>query len=169
MVRDSDSNKKDDVKKESDLKKFLKKRSFIYLLCAVVFVVFFVPDMIPSDDLENKITLNLESDEQKDVWQFVKSYQGKDNDGFNLYDIILTQIKNAYPTENILKHNDTILKISVVDIQKQNNVGFYEVNFTFHTYDDIREYIWHVNIVTEEIIPVNTDARKMLNIVDNYD
>jgi|TARA_B100001105_G_scaffold252149_1_gene243151 hypothetical protein len=169
MVRDSDSNKKEGTKKESALKKFLKKRSFIYLLCTVVFVVFFVPDMIPSDDLEKKIILNLESDGQKDAWQFVKSYQGKDDNGSNLYDIILTQIKNAYPTENILKHNDTILKISVADIQKQNNVGFYEVNFTFQTYDKIREYIWNVNIVTEEIIPVNTGARKMLNIVDNYD
>ena len=88
MVRDSDSNKKEGTKKESALKKFLKKRSFIYLLCTVVFVVFFVPDMIPSDDLEKKIILNLESDGQKDAWQFVKSYQGKDDNGSNLYDII---------------------------------------------------------------------------------
>ena len=46
MVEDSNLGKNDkNVKKESDLKKFLKKRSFIYLMCAVVFVVFFVPDI----------------------------------------------------------------------------------------------------------------------------
>ena len=44
MVEDSKPDKDDkNVKKESDLKKFLKKRSFLYLMCAVVFVVFFVP------------------------------------------------------------------------------------------------------------------------------
>ena len=44
MVEHSRSDKDDNkVKKESDLKKFLKKRSFLYLMCAVVFVVFFVP------------------------------------------------------------------------------------------------------------------------------
>ena len=34
---ESDEDKK--IKKESDLKKFLKKRSFLYLMCAVAFVV----------------------------------------------------------------------------------------------------------------------------------
>ena len=53
MVEDSKLGKNDkNTKKESDLKKFLKKRSFIYLMCAVVFVVFFVPDMIQPSDLE---------------------------------------------------------------------------------------------------------------------
>jgi hypothetical protein len=30
-------------------------------------------------------------------------------------------------------------------------------------------YIWNVNIETEEIIPVNDGARKMINIVEFYD
>tara|TARA_B100000586_G_scaffold5914_1_gene4073 strand:+ start:445 stop:957 length:513 start_codon:yes stop_codon:yes gene_type:complete len=162
---DKDDNK---VKKESDLKKFLKKRSFIYLMCAVVFVVFFVPDMIAPSDLENKLVENLESDEQNIAWDIIKSYRGIDNNGSNLFDTIITQVQNAYPTEQILKHNDTILEISVLDIQKQNGAGFYEVNFTFKTYNDIKEYVWNVNIETEEIIPTNDGARKMINIVDYY-
>ena len=53
MARDSNSDKKNnDPEKESDLKKFLKKRSFIYLMCAVAFVVIVVPDMIAPSDLE---------------------------------------------------------------------------------------------------------------------
>ncbi|SVC46972.1 uncharacterized protein METZ01_LOCUS299826, partial [marine metagenome] len=60
MVEHSRSDKDDNkVKKESDLKKFLKKRSFLYLMCAVVFVVFFVPDMIAPSDLEKKLVENL--------------------------------------------------------------------------------------------------------------
>ena len=168
MVEDSKQGKDDkNVKKESDLKKFLKKRSFLYLMCAVVFVVFFVPDMIaPSDHAVDCVSDN---NEQNLAWNILKSYKGSDDSGFNLFDTIITQIENAYPNEKIFKHNDTTLECFVLDIQEQKGVGFYEVNFTFQTYDDVRVYIWNVNIETEEIIPVNDGARKMINIVEFYD
>ena len=170
MVEDSKSDKDSKkVKKESDLKKFLKKRSFIYLMATVVFIVFFVPGMIEPSDLEKKLTENFESNEQKIAWDIIKLYKGADDEGSNLFDTIITQIENAYSNEKILKHNDTFLEISVQDIQEQKGVGFYEVNFTFQTYDDVRKYIWNVNIETEEIIPVNDGARKMINIVEFYD
>ena len=170
MVEDSKPGKDDkDVKKESDLKKFLKKRSFLYLMCAVVFVVFFVPDMIAPSDLEKKLVENLGSDEQNIAWNIIKSYKGSNESGYNLFDTIIIQTENAYPNEKILKHNDTILEISAVNIEEENGVGFYEVHFTFQTYDDVREYIWNVNIETEEIIPINDGARKMMNIVNFYD
>ena len=47
--------------------------------------------------------------------------------------------------------------------------AFYEVNFTFKTYNAMENYIWNVNIETEEIIPISDGARKMMNIVDFYD
>ena len=170
MVEDSKSDKDGKkVKKESDLKKFLKKRSFIYLMATVVFIVFFVPGMIEPSDLEKKLAENFESNEQKIAWDIIKLYKGADDNGSNLFDTIITQIENAYSNEKILKHNDTFLEISVQDIQEQKGVGFYEVNFTFQTYDDVRKYIWNVNIETEEIVPISDGARKMLNIVDNYD
>ena len=170
MTRDSDSDKgNNNNKKESDLTKFLKKRSFIYLMCAVVFVVFFVPEMIQPSDLENKTILNLDDDKQKTAWEIIKSYKGTDNEGSDLFDMLVLQIENAYVTEEILEHKDTKLEISVSDIQDQKGVGFYEVHLTVKTHDNVREYIWNVNIDTEEIIPANNGAKKMLNIVDNYD
>ena len=170
MVEDSKSDKDSKkVKKESDLKKFLKKRSFIYLMATIVFIVFFVPGMIEPSDLEKKLTENFESNEQKIAWDIIKLYKGADDEGSNLFDTIITQIENAYFNEKILKHNDTVLEISVQDIQEQKGVGFYEVNFTFQTYDDVRKYIRNVNIETEEIIPINDGARKMINIVEYYD
>ena len=170
MIEDSKPDKDDkNVKKESDLKKFLKKRSFLYLMCAVVFVVFFVPDMIAPSDLEKKLVENLGSDEQNIAWNVVKSYKGSDDSGYNLFDTMITQIENAYPNEKILKHNDTMLEVFVLHMQEQNGVTFYEVHFTFQTYNVVQEYIWNVNIETEEIIPLNDGARKMMNIVDFYD
>jgi len=164
---ESDEDKK--IKKESDLKKFLKKRSFLYLMCAVAFVVIVVPDMIAPSDLDKKLVENLVSDEQNTAWNIVKSYKGADDDGFNLFDTMITQIENAYPNEKILKHNDTMLTVSVEEAARSAGHAFYEVHFTFKTYNAVHEYIWNVNIETEEIIPLNDGARKMMNIVEFYD
>ena len=171
MVEERKDKREEDkkIKKESALKKFLKKRSFIYLMAAVFFVVFIVPDMMAPSDLEKKLTVDFGSDEQNIAWNIIKSYNGADDEGFNLFDTIITQTENAYPNEKILQHRDTMLEISVLDIQEQKDVGFYEVKFTFQTYDDVREYIWNVNIETEEIISINDGARKMMNIIDFYD
>ena len=164
---ESDEDKK--TKKESALKKFLKKRSFLYLMCAVAFVVIVVPDMIAPSDLDIKLVENLISDEQNTAWHIVKSYKGADDDGFNLFDTMITQIENAYPNEKILKHNDTMLTVSVEEAARSAGHVFYEVNFTFKTYNVMEKYIWNVNIETEEIIPISDGARKMMNIVDFYD
>jgi len=171
MVKERKDESKDDKKpkKESDLKKFLNKRSFIYLSAAVFFVVFIVPDMIAPSDLEKKLVENLESDEQNIAWSIVKSYRGSDDSGNNLFDAIITQKENAYPTEKILKHNDTMLEVSVLDMQEQKGASFYDVHFTFQTYNAVQEYIWNVNIETEEIIPLNDGAKKMMDIVEFYD
>jgi len=171
MVEERKDKREEDkkIKKESALKKFLKKRSFIYLMAAVFFVVFIVPDMIAPSDLEKKLVENLESDEQNIAWNIVKSYRGPDDSGYNLFDAIITQRENAYPTEKILKHNDTMLEVSVLDMQEQKGASFYEVHFTFQTYNAVQEYIWNVNIETEEIIPLNDGAKKMMDIVEFYD
>ena len=125
--------------------------------------------MYDTSGLENIQTKEFDISEQKIAWNIIKSYKGADDEGSNLFDTIITQTENAYPNEKILKHNDTILEISVQDIREQKGVGFYEVNFTFQTYDDVRKYIWNVNIETEEIIPINDGARKMIDIVEYYD
>jgi len=83
--------------------------------------------------------------------------------------MLTLQIEKAYDSEEILKHKDTKLEISASDIQDQKGAGFYEVHLTVRTHDNVREYIWNVNIDTEEIASANNGAKKMLNIVDNYD
>ena len=171
MVKERKDESEDDkkIEKESDLKKFLKKRSFIYLMCAVAFVVIVVPDMIAPSDLEKSLVENLETNEQNIAWNIVKSYQGHDNSGYNLYDTIITQIENAYPNENILGHRDTSIEISAVDMQEKVGDDIYQIHFSFETYDDNRDYVWQVNIQTNEIFPINNGAKKMMDIVEFYD
>ena len=187
MVKERKDEAKDDKKpkKESDLKKFLNKRSFIYLSAAVFFGVFIVPDMIAQNDvgvvvwvipstapempLLEKLPVSELTDEQNTAWNIIKSYKGTDDDGFSLFDAIKTQKENAYPSEQILKHNDTMLTVSVEEDAISAGHAFYKVHFTFQTYNDVQEYIWNVNIETEEIIPLNDGAKKMMDIVEFYD
>ena len=163
---ESEEDKK--IKKESDLKKFLKKRSFLYLMCAVVFVVFFVPDMLAPSELEQKTTESLDNDEEKYAWNIVKSYKGTDDKGSTLGEILLIQIENAYPNEKILEHHDTVIEISATNVQGEIADYVYQIHFSFKTYDNDRNYVWHVNIQTDEIFPINDGARKMMNIVESY-
>ena len=82
---------------------------------------------------------------------------------------IIIQIENAYPNENILGHHDTSIEISAVDMQEKVGDDIYRINFSFETYDDNRDYVWQVNIQTNEIFPINNGAKKMMDIVEFYD
>lgn len=172
MVKERKDEPKDDKKpkKESDLKKFLNKRSFIYLSAAVFFVVFIVPDMMAPNALEKILIENLESDEQNIAWNIVKSYRGTDGMGSTLGEILLIQIENAYPNEKIFEHRDTIIEISAIPGPEfEIDDGIYQVTFSFKTYDNDRDYVWNVAIQTDEIFPINDGAKKMMDIVEFYD
>ena len=173
MVKEQKDKSEDDkkIKKESDLKKFLKKRSFLYLMCAVVFVVFFVPDMIAPSDLENKLVENLVDERGDKAWNIVKSYRGPDDSGYNLFEAIITQTENAYPNEQILKHNDTVLEVSAGPAGSPQNIyEYYMVTFIFQTYDDHREYVWMVDMKDQTILTaLNDDTQRMMDIVELYD
>ena len=172
MVKERKDESKDDKKpkKESDLKKFLNKRSFIYLSAAVFFVVFIVPDMMAPSALEKILVENLESDEQNIAWNIVKSYRGTDGMGSTLGEILLIQIENTYPNEKIFEHRDTIIEISAIPGPEfEIDDGIYQVTFSFKTYDNDRDYVWNVAIQTDEIFPMNDGAKKMMDIADFYD
>ena len=172
MAKERRDKSEDDkkIKKESDLKKFLKKRSFLYLMCAVVFVVFFVPDMIAPSDLENKLVENLVDERGDKAWNIVKSYRGPDDSGYNLFEAIITTNENRYPNEQIQKHNDTVLEVSAYPAGSPPYVlEYYMVTFTFQTYDAYREYVWLVHMETQEITPASADAKKMMDLVELYD
>ena len=62
-----------------------------------------------------------------------------------------------------------MLEVSVLDMQEQKGDSFYEVHFTFQTYNAVQDYIWNVNIETKKIIPLNDGAKKMMDIVELYD
>ena len=172
MVKERKDESKDDKKpkKESDLRKFLNKRSFIYLMAAVFFVVFIVPDMMAPSALEKILVENLESDEQNIAWNIVKSYRGTDGMGSTLGEILLIQIENTYPNEKIFEHRDTIIEISAIPGPEfEIDEGIYQVTFSFKTYDNDRDYVWNVAIQTDEIFPMNDGAKKMMDIADFYD
>ena len=56
-----------------------------------------------------------------------------------------------------------------MDVQEKVGDGVYQINFSFVTYNDNRDYVWQVNIQTNEIFPINNGAKKMMDIVELYD
>ena len=140
-------------------------------MCAVVFVVFFVPDMIAPSDLENKLVENLVDERGDKAWNIVKSYRGPDDSGYNLFEAIITQTENAYPNKQILKHNDTMLEVSAGPAGSPQNIyEYYMVTFIFQTYDDHREYVWMVDMKDQTILTaLNDDTQRMMDIVELYD
>ena len=62
-----------------------------------------------------------------------------------------------------------MLTVSAEEAARSAGHAFYEVHFTFKTYNAVHEYIWNVNIETEEIIPLNDGAKKMMDFVEFYD
>ena len=206
MVEERKDKREDDKKpkKESDLKKFLNKRSFIYLSAAVFFVVFFVPDMIAPGDMERIITDDcgkgtaplhpsvLSADEEIVACDMVKSYRGVDDDGANLFDVIILQNEKAFDSskvnhgEKFLEHNETTIRISAwLERTLVGNScspylrchdgynysdGVYNVIILVNTYAyEAQQYLWLVDVKTGEISPDNKNAKKMMDIVDFYD
>ena len=140
-------------------------------MCTVAFVVIVVPDMIAPSDLENKLVENLVDERGDKAWNIVKSYRGPDDSGYNLFEAIITQIENAYPNEQILKHNDTVLEVSAGPAGSPQNIyEYYMVTFIFQTYDDHREYVWMVDMKDQTILTaLNDDTQRMMDIVELYD
>ena len=158
---------KEKPKKKSDLKAFLKKRSFIYIGLLVLFLMFLIPDLTSQSDLENKLANHLEG-EPKQAVDLLKSYKGSNEKGLSIIEALSRQIDNSYPSEKILEHQETQVNFDAILKEEQNGHMIFEVNFSFDTYKENLEYVWNVNIITGEIQAVNSNARKILDIVDFY-
>ena len=169
MGKHSKSN--DDKKKPEENKPdqnkfsgFIKKRAPIYAVLIAVFIIFLIPELTQRD-LESVTSSELTGNDNLAV-DLVKSYDGPNDKGLKLFDALSDQIKDDYPNEKIFEHKDTKAEFFVIEKSEQQ---VYEVHFTFFSHKENREYIWNVNIATDEVIPENPDAKKITNIVNYYD
>ena len=156
--------KKDGVKKESDLMKFLKKRSFIYIGIIVFTIGMFGSGYLTTDLIDK--SFDALSDEDRKIAKQVTSYKGTDDDGRTMLETIRYNINDKYSNEKIFGKKDTSVSLQVIDGAKSN---LHEVHFSFITHKENSEYIWQLDTDSGEITALNKKAKTILNTVDNYD
>ena len=94
----------------------------------------------------------------------ILSYNGLNNSGMTIMNVLEEEITTKYPDEKIFDSEITLLKL---DFQKSSD-SLHEVSFLFMINEEILTYTWNVNSDTGEISSVNQEAKRILDIVDYY-
>lgn len=160
MVRDS--KKKDEKPKESEFKKFVKKRAPIYLGVIALLIVFVVPELTKSS-LENSFPNNL-NDEESQALDMLMLYKGPNDKGLSVKDAIKNKINEEYPNEKIYDNKKTIIDLSVTKNEQE-----YLVLLNFQSYKGELNYEWSVNIGTGDVKGNNSEAKHIIDLVNFYD
>ena len=161
-----DNKKKEEKPKKSDFKAFLKKRAPIYLGIIAILIIFVIPELT-KNDLQSSFPDNL-TDEQKQIVEFLMSYNGPNEKGLTIMNAITEQIAAEYPDEKIYDNKKT--KVDLVVSKSDESVEkIYKVILTFESYKGKIEYVWNVNLNTKEIEAKSSSAKHVIDIVNYYD
>ena len=161
MVKDS--KKKKDKPKESEFKKFVKKRAPIYLGVIALIVVFVVPELTKGD-LQSSFPEDL-TEQEKQVLDTVMSYKGPNEKGLSVLDAISDKIKEDYPNEKIYDNKKTSVDLVITSIDTNES----RVVLDFKSYKGELKYDWNVNLETGEIKGNNPEGKHIIDLVDFYD
>ena len=158
MVKDKEPRKK------QSFKEFLKKRAPIYLGLIGLFVIFVVPELTQSN-LEKFYPENL-SQNQEQALKTVMSYNGPNQKGLTVIDALKQQIDDDYSDEKIYDKKDTKISFNVNPTENENS---FDVTLIFDTYKESKEFVWNVNLKSNDIKAESLDAKHILDIVNYYD
>ena len=145
---------------------FLKKRAPIYLGLIGIFFLFAYPALIEKN-LESHIPTDL-TESQKTMVDSVLSYNGLNNSGMTIMNVLEEEITTKYPDKKIFDSEITLLKIDFLKIS-DGEIIHEKITFRFMIDEDILTYTWSVNNNTGEISSANQEAKRILDIVNYYD
>jgi len=157
-----DKKKKKEKPKKSEFKAFLKKRAPIYLGIIGLFAIFVVPELTKGT-LESSFP-EFTSEEQQ-VMDILMGYDGANDIGLTVMDVISEKISEEYPDERIYDNKKTRVELDISNI----NVEEYQVVLNFTSYNGEMNYSWNVNTSTEKITSNNPESKHVVDIVDFSD
>ena len=143
---------------------FLKKRAPIYLGLIGIFFLFAYPALIEKN-LESHIPTDLSEDQQAIV-DSILSYNGLNNSGMTIMNVLEEEISTKYPDKKIFDTEITLLKLEFQKLSDSDSS--HEVTFLFMINEDILTYTWIVNMNSDEILSGNQEAKRILDIVNYY-
>lgn len=149
--------------KESETKKFLRKRAPFYIAGATLLLVFVVPEVTKSS-LQDIIPDTLDA-EERTALDRVLSYTGPNDTGWSIKDVVSDKIEEEYPDGNVYDHRSTTLDVVVTD----TGAGSYRVVLNFESSGRALVFDWDVNVQTGEIRGNNGVAKDMVDLVNFYD
>ena len=144
---------------------FLKKRAPIYLGLIGLFFLFAYP-VLMEKNLESHIPTDLSEDQQTMV-DFILSYNGLNNSGMTIMNVLEEEISTKFVNEKIFDTEITLLRL---EFQKLSDSDFsHEITFLFMIDEEILTYTWIVDINSGDISSGNQEAKRILDIVNYYD
>ncbi len=161
MVKDS--KKKEEKQKESEFKKFIKKRAPIYLAVIAIVIIFIVPELTKGD-LQSSFPETL-TDEEKQVVNTLMAYDGPNEEGLSIMDAISNEISEEYPNEKIYDNKKTKVSVVVSDLENEN----YQVVFDFESYKGDFHYNWNIDMQTGDVKGNDEESKYIIDLVDFYD
>ena len=144
---------------------FLKERAPIYLGLIGIFFLYAYPALIEKN-LESHIPTDLSEDQQAIV-DSILSYNGLNNSGMTIMNVLEEEISTKYPDKKIFDTEITLLKLEFQKLSDSDSS--HEVTFLFMINEDILTYTWIVNMNSGEISSGNQEAKRILDIVNYYD
>ena len=157
-------------KKSEDPKSFsgfLKKRAPIYLGIIGLFMIFAYP-ALTEKNLESLLPDYFEGDEKKAIELF-KSYNGANEQGMTILQVIEKIILEKYPDEKIFDDEETSADWIITNLVDKESEFTHEIVFVFDANGDTMSYGWYINVDTSELSPIDTDSRKVQQTVDYFD
>lgn len=150
--------------KESEFKKFVKKRAPIYLAVAALVVVFVVPELTKAG-LESHFPEDM-PEPDRHVLYTLMDYRGPDAEGLSLQQALTNRINEEYPDENVFDSKKTTITIQVL---ASDAPATSRVLLDFESYKGKLDYSWDVNMDTGIITGNNPRADHIVDVVNFYD
>lgn len=157
------SKKKEGRPKESEFKKFVKKRAPIYLAVVALVVVFVVPELTKSD-LQSHFPEDLAADKRQAL-DTLMAYKGPDGDGLSLMEALSEKISEEYPDEKIYDSKKTSVDIQIF----KTEAGTHQVLLDFESHKGTLDYSWDVDTGTGEVKGNNPRAKHIVDVVNFFD
>lgn len=155
--------RKEGKPKESEFKKFAKKRAPIYLAVAALVVVFVVPELTKSD-LQSHFPEDL-APEERQVLDTLMSYKGPDREGLSLMEALSEKIGEEYPDEKIYDNKRTAVDIQIIKAEN----GTHRVLLDFESHKGKLDYSWDVDTDTGDVKGNNPKSKHIVDVVYFFD
>ncbi len=126
-----------------------------------------------SDTIEKSISVKLAEiiqprklDTEDKVLEFIKNYQGTDDEGDTLVLAFKKSVIVTHTGEDIFKSPvTTVLFSSAIDHSKEVSDRYWKVGLDLHTYRDDLYYEWVIDTETDSVYAGNPQGKMILNLL----